>query len=290
MSLHWHTEPVLLLLLLGSLWAYLLAVGPFRHRWQARGGDQDGAATAAPGATAGWPWARALAFGGGLAVVYLAVGSPLDALGERFLLSAHMVQHLLLVYVAPPLLWLGLPTALVDRMLLGWAPLRSGWGGLVHPVVAGASFTLILSLWHLPVLYEAALRDKTVHVFEHATMFGSALLLWWPLCGPSRLLPPSRPGVRMIFLLLLLVGQTPVFGLLTLTDVVLYPTYAYAPRLAFFPLSPLDDQILAGILMMVANVGVFLLCFGLAFFDWYRSSQAADRLPAKTTDAAIASP
>ncbi|MFO8027726.1 MAG: cytochrome c oxidase assembly protein, partial [Opitutales bacterium] len=86
------------------------------------------------------------------------MGSPLDALGENFLFSAHMVQHNILMYVCPPLFLLGLPAWLVDGAFLRQRWLKQITKFLVHPIIAGVSFTLVFSLWHIPFLYEWALH------------------------------------------------------------------------------------------------------------------------------------
>jgi len=101
--LHWHTEPLLLLLIVGVSWAYALACGPLRARY-------------APGLQA-YPRNYAICFHLGVVVAYIAVGSPLDQIGEAFLFSAHMLQHMLLIYVAAPLIVLGLPPEVTELNL-----------------------------------------------------------------------------------------------------------------------------------------------------------------------------
>src|SRR5262245_5824291 len=166
---HWHNEPWLIggLVLLGWLWAVL--AGPFRERL-------------APGEP--FPRREAWRFYSALLVFYLAVGSPLDQIGERFLFSAHMLQHQLLVYPAAVLFLLGLPAWMTDGVL-GRPALRPVLRLLFNPVICGLLYTLVVSLWHMPDLYDLALRQKTVHVVEHVTFFLAALIYWWPLLSPS---------------------------------------------------------------------------------------------------------
>lgn len=247
----------MLVLVLGSGWLYACLVGPWRE-------------VLAPGVA--FPTRSAAFFAAGLTSGYLTVGSPLDAIGEQFLFTAHMVQHLLLLFVVPPLLLLGLPTWLVDAWLRrpGVTPL---WGGLTHPVFAGFASVLAMTIWHVPDLYEAALHSKPIHILEHATMFGTALLVWWAFLSPSTGLPARSHPVQMLYVFLLMVGQMPLFGFLVLSDEVLYPTYEFAPRLTPFPIAPMDDQILGGLLMLVVNIAVYLTLFGRAFFAWNRSQE-----------------
>lgn len=256
-TLHWHTEPLLVLTMVLAGWAYALCVLPLRQRLAPLGTPFSGV--------------RAALFFLGIIIAYLTVGSPLDQLGEDFLFSAHMVQHMLLIYVVPPLIIRGVPPWLWDRMLRP-RPVRGVVGFLVHPVFAGLFFTFLYTVWHIPVLYELALREKFWHVVEHWTMFGPALLMWWPLISESRLLPAISHGARLLYIFLLMVAQLPVFAFLTLSGEVLYPTYAYAPRL-FPELPPLNDQVLGGIIMKVVNMVVSLSLLAGTFYLWYLKDQ-----------------
>lgn len=266
-TLHWHTEPLLLVSLLGLAWLYLIATGPLRERF-------------APGER--FPAWQATSWLVGLAVAYLAVGSPLDQLGEDFLFSAHMVQHELLIYVAPPLLLAGLPTWMIDG-LLSPRLIRTVWRGLTRPYVGGVLFTLTFTAWHAPGAYEAALQHKVIHVLEHVTIFATALLMWWPFLNHSRRVPAAGYPTRLLTVFLLMVGQLPVFAFLTFSTEVFYPTYLYAPRLEgwldFEPFrtilaEPLADQIAGGVIMKVCNMAASMILFGYAFLAWgYRSER-----------------
>ena len=253
---HWHNEPYLVggLVFAGWLWAIL--AGPYRARL-------------APGAT--FPRRHAVSFYLGLFVFYLAVGSPLDQIGERFLFSAHMLQHQLLVYPAAVLVLLGLPSWMIDPGLRrhGVRPLGRF---LTHPLVAGIVYSLVISVWHHPRLYDFALRNKAVHILEHLTFFGAALLYWWPLISPSRVLPPANYGVQMLYILGVVIGMTPVFAYITFSHGVLYPTYEFAPRiLADF--SAADDQLLAGSMMKLVGVFISVTMIAVAFYRWYQEKK-----------------
>lgn len=256
--LHWHTEPLLLFSLLGVFWLYAAATGPWRER-------------IAPGAP--YPKAEAWAFYGGLITLYIAVGSPIDQIGEQFLFSVHMVQHMLLVYVAAPMLLWGMPPWLIDWLLTP-ARVRKAVKPLVHPVTVWLLFTFVFTIWHIPVLYELALQDKFWHIVEHWTMFAAGFLFWWPLLTRSSLLPRISHGGRMLLVFVMMIGQFPVFAFLTFSDEVLYPTYALAPRI--FGISAIEDQILGGVIMKVIGDGVAMLVFGLAWYGWYRRQSNHD--------------
>ncbi|MBI4626293.1 MAG: cytochrome c oxidase assembly protein [Verrucomicrobia bacterium] len=262
---HWHNEPWLIggLVLLGWLWAVL--AGPLRTQLVQRAGAS---AEAAVGVS--FPRSRAAKFYAALFIFYLAVGSPLDQIGERFLFSAHMLQHQLLVYPAAILFLLGLPPWMIDPLLPRPAlrPLRL----LTHPIACAIVYTLVISVWHAPWLYDWALRDKFVHVCEHLTFFGAALLYWWPMLSPSRTLPPISYGGQMLYLVGVLIAMTPVFAYITFSGEILYPTYEYAPRvIANF--SAAQDQLLAGVTMKLMGMGVALTAFGVAFFRWYEEKK-----------------
>ncbi len=255
--LHWHNEPLLLFCLLFAGWAYAVGTGPLRARL-------------APPGTA-YPAGRAAAYFAGLITAYLAVGSPIDQFGEDYLFSVHMFQHLLIVYVAPPLLLWGLPWWLVDAVLrIAW--IRKTMTPLVHPAACCLSFVLVFSLWHLPELYEAALRNRMIHIFEHFTIFATSLQMWWLFLSPSRILPPCSHILRILCSFLLTIGHMPVFGLLMFTTNPLYRTYELAPRIV--PgLDALQDQVLGGTIMELVAVAFSLGLLGWSFWGWLRDDE-----------------
>ncbi|OYV46252.1 MAG: hypothetical protein B7X06_03735, partial [Verrucomicrobia bacterium 21-51-4] len=178
-----------------------------------------------------------------------------------------MFQHMLLVAIVPPLLFSGMPGWLLDGVMERLHLVRI-MRVLVHPVVAWFSFTLGYSVWHLPVFYEAALQSKMIHVLEHAMMFFSACQLWWCLMSRSQRIPALAYGIRMVYVVLLMIGQFPVFGCLTLSEEVIYPTYLYAPRLGDW--LPEHDQILGGVIMNVTHMIAYMAVFCASFCAWYK--------------------
>ena len=253
--LHWHTEPWLLCLILALAWLYALCVGPLRTALAPR---------------QAFPTGCCVAFALALIIGYLAVGSPLDQLGEDFLFSAHMLQHLLLAYVVAPLFVVGLP-AYLQNALLGKHVFLAV---LTHPLVGGVLFTALYTLWHHPVLYEAALQNKTIHVVEHFCMFLPACLMWWPILSKSTCLPRSSYAVLIIYAFLLALGQTPLFAFLVFSEQVLYPTYAFAPRI--FNITALQDQLLGGVLMKLVTMAVTIGIIATSFTLWYLQERAED--------------
>lgn len=217
------------------------------------------------------PW-RMWCFLGGLTALFVAIASPLDAFAGM-LLQAHMVQHLLLTMLAPPLLLLGNPMLPMLRGLprrfarnaigpfLIWPPLKRFAAFLTHPIVAWLLFQLCIVLWHLPPMYELALRNPGWHEVEHAAFLGTGLLFWWFIVRPW----PShqqRPLWWTIpYLLFADLCNTGLAAFLSFYDQVLYPTYAVAPRL--WGISALDDQAGAGAIMWVPGSAAYLIPVGI---------------------------
>uniref|UniRef100_UPI001E318D2D cytochrome c oxidase assembly protein n=1 Tax=Geminisphaera colitermitum TaxID=1148786 RepID=UPI001E318D2D len=249
-------EPLLIggLILLG--WLYALCTGPLRHR-------------IAPGAA--YPKNDALRFYSALIIFYLAVGSPLDQAGERFLLSAHMVQHMLLIYPAAILFLTGLPVWLLTPLTRS-PGLRPLLRLLTHPLTCALIYTLVLSAWHAPAAYDLALQNRTVHIIEHITFFGAALFYWWPLFSRDPHLPALNPPLQMLYLVGVTIAMTPLFAFIAFSSDVLYPTYEYAPRL-FASLSPQQDQLLGASIMKLGGMSVTFLMLIRAFYHWYQKSE-----------------
>lgn len=273
---HWHNEPFLIggLIFLG--WLYALLAGPLRSRFSSvsdqRSVLNSVSQTPDPGLQAAIPYPRrqALCFYSALVIFYLAVGSPLDQIGERFLLSAHMAQHQLIIYPAAVLFLLGLPDWMV-RPLTGRPGLRPILRVLTNPVVCGFIYTAVITGWHIPLLYDLALQNRPLHILEHFTMFGAALFYWWPLLSPSREFPPAKHAVQMLYLPAVLIGMTPVFAYITFSQDVLYPTYEFAPRVT--SMTAAADQLLAGAMMKLIGMGIAGLAFAVCFYRWYVASE-----------------
>lgn len=253
---HWHNEPWLIggLVVVGWLWAVL--AGPGRTRL-------------APGVP--FPRGHAIRFYSGLLFFYLAVGSPLDQIAERFLFSAHMLQHQLLIYPAAVLFLLGLPHWMIDPVL-GHRAVHRLARLLTGPVLCVIVYSLTVSVWHRPDLYDLALRSKVVHVVEHVMFFGAALFYWWPLISPSRVLPPAGHGVQMLYIVGAIIAMTPIFAYITFAHDILYQTYEYAPRI-YAGFSAADDQLLAGVMMKIGGMIVSFIAFAVAFYRWYQEKK-----------------
>jgi cytochrome c oxidase assembly factor CtaG len=221
------------------------------------------------------PLWRAIAFFLGIASVWIAIGSPINALDD-LLLSAHMTQHLILMSVAPPLILLGAPTVpllrglprSILRAVIG-PLLRARWfrkliDFLKHPIVGWLAMNVAFIGWHSTRAFELALRSETWHTVEHLCFFLTSLAFWWTVIQPW---PSKAIWSRWIVILYLLTADLVNTGLsafLAFCGRVLYPTYATAPRV--FRLSPLNDQIAAGAGMWLFGSLIFLIAAAFVLF------------------------
>lgn len=210
---------------------------------------------------------RAPAVGSGLVIPILALQSPIGTYDNR-LFSIHMLQHMLLVLGAAPLLLIGAPLLPllwglpdqerrgVGRLLRGRGPLHGFGHRITQPLVAEVLFLGTLAVWHLPVLYDTAQGHSIAHNLEHALLLGTALLFWWPLLPSTDASKRMGHGLAVVYLAAAAVDGTVIGALLTFSSEPLYATYRLAPRIA--ELSVLQDQQLAGLIMWVPSGLVYL--------------------------------
>lgn len=211
------------------------------------------------------PRRRLAAYAASLLVLLVTLNGPLHDLSDEFLFSAHMVQHLVLTLVFPPLFLYGLPADLVRRVIRPPWSVRLG-RVLVRPIVAASIFTAVMVLWHLPRFYEAAMRHHGLHIVQHLLFLVAAVIMWWPVLSPVPELPRvSYPG-QMLYLFLLGIPMSVVGAFITLADAPLYPFYVAAPRV--WGLSPLADQQIGGLIMWVPGGLVFWLAMTVVWFRW----------------------
>ena len=220
---------------------------------------------------------RTAAFLGGLAAVLLALQSPIDRY-ETALISVHMVQHMLLQFVAAPLLLLGAPVTLalrvatpgVRRRLTGLLHSRAV-RMLTHPIVAWSVFVAVNWGWQFSPLYDLALESDAVHYLQHAIYLGSALLFWWPIAGvdpaPRKLAFPGRAAYLVIA-----IPQNSFLGItLQNTSADLYPHYQTLVR-TWGP-SLVEDLNIAGAVMWGMGAMVFVIAMMLTVAAWMRADE-----------------
>ena len=215
------------------------------------------------------PRIRVASFAAGLLVLVLALVSPVDSIGETRLFAVHMVQHLLIGDIAPLLLVLGLSGPLLRPLLAlrGLGRLRV----LAHPLVALPLWAADLWLWHIPSLYDAALRHDAVHAAEHTCFLAGGVMLWATLLG---LLPGPRwfgAGARLAGLAFTFASGTALANVFLWSGRAWYHPYVAAPRT--WGLSPLADQRAGGGVMLVEMMFVGALVFVLVGLRWLAESE-----------------
>jgi len=208
---------------------------------------------------------QAAAFTGALAVILTVSVTPVATLALHYLLSAHLLQNVALAEWAPALAVAATPAGLAER-IAAVRPLRP----FLHPLVALPLWLLAYGIWHLPALYDAALRHELLLHLEHATYFTTGFLLWWPVFQqlPARL----SAGGKSAYLFAAFVLASPLGLLLALLPSPLYDFYEEAPRI--WGLDPLADQQLAGVLMSVSEAVVFFAAFLVFFIRFMREEEA----------------
>jgi cytochrome c oxidase assembly factor CtaG len=212
------------------------------------------------------PWTRVPLFLAGLALCVLPLVSPLDALGDRYLLSAHMLQHMLIADAGPallltavrgPLLFFAVPAAVL-RLAGRSVRFRACASWLLRPLVAVPLWALAFGVWHIPPVYDYAASHPQVHRLEHASYVVAGLLVWTLIVDPARRGHLSR-GRRLGVVAALLALGTVLADVLIFSLRPLYPSYESQPH-RVFGLSPLHDQQLAGLVMTVEQILVLGTC------------------------------
>lgn len=259
-------------ILLGIALAGLLYTRALRALWKSAG----------PGG--GVTYWQAAGFYTGLAVLFAALVSPLDAM-SGVLFSAHMTQHLLLMMVAAPLLVFGarpavlawaFPTGRRVYLARAWrrrSSLRFAWSRLSSPLSAWLLHAAAFTAWHVPGPYQAAVRDEFLHFLEHASFLGAALLFWWVLSHSSpRGAFNYGAGMLFVFSMAMYSG---VFGaLITFSRQVWYPLYTGYVHL--WGLTPHEDQQLAGAIMWIPGNFIYLIAFLSLLAAWFRAMERSE--------------
>jgi putative membrane protein len=247
-----HPSVIIGLVLLGGLYVYL-------------GGLSGGAG--------GAPRRRIASFAGALLVLGLALNGPLHNLSDSYLFSAHMVQHLVLTLVFPPLLLYGTPARVMRPLVrprwVLWFARRA-----TRPLVAGALFSVPITLWHFPQFYEAALEHHALHIAQHLVFLATAVIMWWPVLSPLPELPRASYATQLLYLFALGLPMSLAGALITLATDVLYPFYAAAPRV--WGLTPAADQQLGGLLMWVVGTIYLWVAATVVWFRWAAREERGD--------------
>ena len=203
----------------------------------------------------------------------MALETPIDTISDRYLDSVHMLQHVLLGFVGPPLLLLGLSRRMAGRLMR--VPL---FRAVAEPVPAQVIGGAVMILWHIPALYDATLRSEELHIFEHVTFIGAGAVLFWPVLKDTSTHArwEMSPGAKLLFLLVATIPQDGVALTLLFSRQPFYEFYVHVPRL-IDSLTPVIDQTLAGAVLMVLGKATMLVCGLAIFFRWFGREHQADQ-------------
>lgn len=256
----WHPHPDVWVLVAVLAGGYVLAVrclGPRR---------------VVPGSRAASP-AQVVAYAFGVLTLWAAADWPVHDLAEHYLYSVHMVQHMLLSLVAPPLLLLGIP-AWMAREILAPPRVFRVVQRLARPLPAFVIFNAVLVISHWPALVDFTLRTHAAHFAAHAVLFAAAVLMWCPVAGPLPELRISAPA-KILYLFSQSIVPTVPASFLVFGQRPLYHFYETVPRL--WGLSAAEDQRIAGLLMKIGGGLLLWSVITVLFFRWHAESEATDR-------------
>jgi putative membrane protein len=229
---------------------------------------------------------QAAAFAGAVLVFAGALISPLDRLGEDYLFSAHMAQHILLTDIAPLLLLLSLSRVIMRPATRRLHGLERRLGPLASPPAFIAVWLALVYVWHIPALYEAAIDGSAVHALEHVTFFTAGVAVWWPLIQPVPMRRRLTGVAPFAYIFSAKAGLAALGIYLTWSSSVLYDHYQALPRI--WGLSPSEDQNVGGALMMVEQSLVLVIVLVVLFGRMLLQSEEEERRRERLDDAATA--
>jgi cytochrome c oxidase assembly factor CtaG len=214
-----------------------------------------------------------LYFGLGLLTLWVALETPIDTISDYYLDSVHMLQHVLVGFVAPPLMLLGLSPNMVTHLVR-----VPGLRAVTEPVPAQLIAGSVMIGWHVPSLYDATLLSPSLHVVEHLMFIAGGLVLYWPIleatsaCGRWRM----SSAAKLVYMLVATLPQDGVALVLLFSRVPFYEFYAHVPRL-IASLTPLIDQTVAGAVLMILGKATLAVAAMAVFFRWFGGEHRADQ-------------
>ena len=251
----WNWEPSILIGTVLITGLYLYAIGPLRKRYFPEEPVKTG---------------QTVSFLLGVFFMFLSLVSPLDELGDSYLFSAHMVQHLVLTVIGPPLLVIGTPGWFIKPLVRNKIAFRVA-KALTYPAVAFVLYNVDFWLWHAPPLYNATLENQNIHILEHLTFIVFGILNWWPMFSQSKDLPRLSIGGQVLYLFLSGMPSVLLGAGLTFSP-PLYAPYIAAPRV--WGISAATDQQLGGLIMWVPVSISYIVVMSVLFIRWMQQQEA----------------
>jgi putative membrane protein len=251
----WNWEPSILIGTVLITGLYLYAIGLLRKRYFPEEPVKTG---------------QTVSFLLGIFFMFLSLVSPLDELGDSYLFSAHMVQHLVLTMIGPPLLVIGTPGWFIKPLVRKKIAFRVA-KALTYPAVAFVLYNVDFWLWHAPPLYNATLENQNIHILEHLTFIVFGILNWWPIFSQSKDLPRLSIGGQVLYLFLSGMPSVLLGAGLTFSP-PLYAPYIAAPRV--WGISAATDQQLGGLIMWVPVSISYIVVMSVLFIRWMQQQEA----------------
>jgi putative membrane protein len=210
----------------------------------------------------------------GLAALWVALETPIDTISDHYLDSVHMLQHVLLAFVAPPLMLLGLSASMAGR--LARIP---GVRAVTEPVPAQVLAAAVMIAWHVPPLYDATLYNEGLHVVEHVMFIASGVLLYWPVVEATSAQSRWRmsQGAKLVYILLATLPQDGVALALIFSRQPFYDFYTHVPRL-IDGFTALIDQTIAGAVLMIFGKVTLSIAALTIFYRWFGAERRADQV------------
>lgn len=249
---NWMIDPTVVLAAFALAAGYVLYTGTFNAR------RPDAADRAVSGR-------QRVAFLLGCLVFLIALGPPLDDWSDEYLLSAHMTQHMLLMFVAAPLWLYGIPAWLLRPLANNRITNAAGYA-ITRPVAALVLSSAMVIFWHVPVVYNKALLSEPVHIVQHGMFLLAAVIAWWPVLGPLPSWPKLSDPLQCLYLFLYSLPGGLVGAAIVFAEVPMYDFYAGSPRI--FGISLSMDQQLAGLMMWVGGSSLYFLWITAIFLRW----------------------
>ncbi|MEI6446405.1 MAG: cytochrome c oxidase assembly protein [Actinomycetes bacterium] len=226
-------------------------------------------------------WSRLLAFAAGCALLGLSLGPPLDSLAEQSA-TMHMIQHVILLDLVPILLLAGLTKALLRPVTKRVHGIEERMGLFATPAFAVVLYCGLMFAWHVPTLYDAALRNSLIHTIEHASLLTAGLLYWWHLMGPVR----QRLRFGGTGPVLYMASTKAIVAMLGII-LIFSPTSLYAYRGDFLGMDPLTDQRVAGLVMATEQTLVMGIAFAVLFMKMLSDSERRQRRAEAIADSKV---
>ena len=270
-QIHWLPDPLVLAPI-----AVLVAI--YLRRFRSARGEEGGRGAGV---------SQALFFAAGTIALLLAVASPLDGLGEEYLFSAHMLQHVLLGDIAPVLLLLSLSRVIMRPATRRLMRVERALGKFASPWTGIALWLGLMYLWHIPALYEAAIQNPIVHLVEHASFFTAGVAVWWPLVQPVPMRRALSGLATVAYIGLAKFGLAALGLYLTWSSNLLYPYYGEVPRV--WGLDAIDDLNAGGAIMMVEQSLTFVIALVVLFARMLGQSEK-DELRRERLEDRVAAP